>query len=107
VTVWCVILYITTARIYSYGFQGLCRGDPNRRLQRSRSSNLLWLERWLSHCWVGSTVSVSVNDIDTDVVIDVVGAIRSVIAMSGKRLRTIGFNVEPFLLGGPPLLDES
>jgi hypothetical protein len=56
---------------------------------------------------VGSAVPISVNGADEDVVAAVVDVVRSLIAVSGNRLYTIGSRVEPSLLGGPPLLAKS
>jgi hypothetical protein len=58
-------------------------------------------------CWVVFAIPVRATNAGTDVVTGRVSQIRSVVALSEKRLRTIGSHVEPSLLGGPPLLDQS
>jgi hypothetical protein len=105
--VWCVKLCITTIRICSYGLQGLGKGQHNNMFQRSIGLTYCGRRGGSPRCWVVFAVPVRATNVGTDVVTSRVSPIRFVVALSEKRLRTIGFHVEPSLLGGPPLLDQS
>jgi hypothetical protein len=52
-------------------------------------------------------VPVSTTGVGANVVTSGVSVVGSVVAVSGKRLRTIGSHVKPSLFGVPPLQAES